>query len=110
MAKKNKKDHHLKKREDVWYFVAMVNGKRITKALSASITEARRIRDKYLKEISVYGDIQRSFQTEDKDVHQHMLQSKEFEMVGWGVNVHLWIYRAKFSSIQDARKALNLKH
>ncbi len=50
------------------------------------------------------------FQTDDKDVHQHMLQSKEFEMVGWGVNVHLWIYRAKFSSIQDARKALNLKH
>jgi len=60
MAKKNKKDHHLEERENVWYFVAMEKGKRIKKALSASITEARRIRDKYLKEISVYGDIQRS--------------------------------------------------
>jgi len=34
--------------------------KRIKKALSTSITEARTLRDRYLKEISVYGDIQRN--------------------------------------------------
>jgi len=60
MAKKNKKDHHLKKRGDVWYFEAMVNGKRIKKALSESITESRRLRDKYMKEITLFGNIQRN--------------------------------------------------
>jgi len=58
MAKKNKKNHHLKRRGDVWYFEAMVNGKRIKKALSGSITESRRLRDEYMKEISVHGGIQ----------------------------------------------------
>jgi integrase len=38
----------------------MVNGKRIKKALSESFTEARRLRDQYLMEIKVYGDIQRN--------------------------------------------------
>ncbi len=33
------KDHHLEKRGDVWYFVAMVGGKRIKKALSTSVTQ-----------------------------------------------------------------------
>ena len=59
MAKKNKKDHHLEKREDVWYFVAMVNGKRVKKALSRSITEARRLRDDYINEINLYGFIKK---------------------------------------------------
>jgi hypothetical protein len=59
MAKKNKKDHHLKKRGDVWYFEAMVRGKRIKKALSMSITEARRLRDDYINEISLNGFIKK---------------------------------------------------
>ena len=59
MAKKNKKDHHLKKRGDVWYFEAMVNGKRIKKALSMSITEARRLRDDFINEINLYGLIKK---------------------------------------------------
>jgi len=59
MAKKNKKDHNLEKREDVWYFVAMVNGKRIKKALSRSITEARTLRDDYINEINLYGFYQK---------------------------------------------------
>ncbi len=56
MAKK--KNHHLRKINEVWYFEKMVNGKRIKKALSGSVTEARRLRDQYLLEIRVYGEIQ----------------------------------------------------
>ena len=55
---KNKK-HHLEKRGDVWHFVAMVDGKRIKKALSTSITQARQLRDIHLKEINLYGDIRK---------------------------------------------------
>ena len=58
MAVKNK-NHHLIQRGEAWYFVTKVNGKRIRKALSQSITEARRIRDEYLREILLHGDIQR---------------------------------------------------
>ena len=97
MAKKNKKDHHLKKREDVWYFVTMVNGKRIKKALSASITEARRIRDKYLKEISVYGEIRRS---------EPVKETKFFGAVAqqW---VKIMIQKVKSSTLKDYRGAMN---
>ena len=58
MAVRNK-NHHLVQRGEAWYFVTKVNGKRIRKALSQSITEARRIRDEYLREILLHGDIQR---------------------------------------------------
>jgi len=52
------KNHNLFKRGDVWYFRMRKKGKWIKKALSTSVTEARRLRDKYLKENMVYGDIQ----------------------------------------------------
>jgi len=52
------KNHHLRKIKDIWYFESMFKGKRIKKALSESVTEARKLRDQYLKEILVYGDIQ----------------------------------------------------
>ena len=58
MAVKNK-NHHLIQRGEAWYFVTKVNGRRIRKALSQSITEARRIRDEYLREILLHGDIQK---------------------------------------------------
>ena len=54
-----KKNHHLEKRDKVWYFVAMVRDKRIKKALTTSVTEARKLRDEYLDEIRTNGDIQR---------------------------------------------------
>jgi hypothetical protein len=53
------KNHHLSKRGGVWYFEKMVNGKRRKMALYHSVTEARKLRDHYLKEIQLYGDIQR---------------------------------------------------
>ena len=56
MAKK--KNHHLRKIGNVWYFEKMAGGKRIKMALSESVTEARKLRDQYLLEITVYGEIQ----------------------------------------------------
>jgi len=55
-----KKNHHLRKIGDIWYFEKMVKGKRIKKGLSTSLADAIKIRDQYLKEILVYGDIQRN--------------------------------------------------
>jgi integrase len=53
------KNHNLFKRGGVWYFRKRVNGRWIKKALSGSVVEARRLRNEYLKEFIVYGDIQR---------------------------------------------------
>jgi integrase len=52
------KNHHLFKRGGVWYFRKKVNGRWIKKSLSTSVTEARRLRDEYLKQLYVHGDIQ----------------------------------------------------
>jgi len=59
------KNHHMVKRENTWYFVTKVNGRRIRKALSQSITEARRIRDEYIREIKLNGDIRGTRQADD---------------------------------------------
>jgi len=66
MAVKDK-DHHLIQRGDTWYLVTKANGKRIRKALSQSITEARRKRNEHLEEIRLYGDIQRPKQQASSD-------------------------------------------
>jgi hypothetical protein len=53
--------------------------------------------------ISVYR-----IQTDDPVLHQHLSQQKEFELVGWGINIPLWIYRAEFSSLDEAHKILSV--
>ncbi|MCE5262626.1 MAG: site-specific integrase [Deltaproteobacteria bacterium] len=58
------KNHHMILRGDTWYFVTKTNGRRIRKALSQSITEARRIRDEYLRDIKLHGDL-RTAKTND---------------------------------------------
>jgi len=45
-------------------------------------------------------------QTDDKAVHRYMSQCKEFKLVGQGVNVNLWVYRAEFHSLQKACQVL----
>jgi hypothetical protein len=45
------------------------------------------------------------FQTNEKSTHLYMAQREGFKLVGWGVNINLWIYRAEFSSIRDAEQA-----
>lgn len=56
MAVKNL-NHHLVLRGVTWHFVTTVNGKKIKKALSQSIAEARCLRDELLREVVVHGDI-----------------------------------------------------
>ena len=51
------KNHHLELRGITWYLITKVNGKKIKKALSQSITEARRLRDELLREVVLHGDI-----------------------------------------------------
>jgi len=53
------KNHHLVKRGDTWYFRKRIKGKWIKKRLSTSVTEARRLRDEWLKEIMLFGEIQK---------------------------------------------------
>jgi integrase len=59
------KNHNLFKRGGTWYFKKRVRDKRtrkdrwIKEALSTSLTEARRLRDPRLKELLVYGGVQK---------------------------------------------------
>jgi len=95
--KKNKKDHHLEKRNDVWYFVAMVNGKRIKKTLSRSITEARRLRDDYINEINLYGSIQKEEPVKETKLFGEVAQQ-------W---VKIMSQKVKSSTLKDYRGAMN---
>ena len=40
------------------------------------------------------------FQTQDKDVHLYLSRKEGFKLVGWGFNIDLWIYRAKYQSLR----------
>ena len=55
MAKMNK-NQNLEQRGGIWYFVAQKSGRRYHHTVSTSITEARRLRDQYLREIKLYGE------------------------------------------------------
>lgn len=97
MAKKNKKDHHLKKRGDVWYFETMVGGKRIKKALSMSITEARRLRDDYINEINLYGSIKKEEPVKETKLFGEVAQQ-------WA---EIMSQKVKSSTLKDYRGAMN---
>ena len=66
MAKQN--NRNLFKRGDTWYFRKKVRKRWRKMALSQSATEARRLRDQYLKEILLYGDIQKFHSDEGDDL------------------------------------------
>jgi integrase len=51
------RNHHLVKRDNVWYFRIRKGKQVIRKTLSTSITEARRLRDDLLREIGLNGDL-----------------------------------------------------
>ena len=91
------KNHHLEKRGKVWYLVAMANGKRIKKALSQSITEARRLRDEYLDEIRFNGDISRAQTDADGLLFGEVV-------VEWARRK---VKRVKYSSWRDYRSSMN---
>jgi integrase len=92
------KNHHLFKRGDTWYFRMQKNGKWIKKSLSTSVTEARRLRDEYLKEIMVYGDIQKPQVVQDEgllfgEVAKEWIEIKSREI--------------KSSTLRDYRSSMN---
>ena len=97
MAKKNKKNHHLKKRGDVWYFETMVGGKRIKKALSMSITEARRLRDDYINDIKLYGSIKKEESVKETKLFGEVAQQ-------WA---EIMSQKVKSSTLKDYRCAMN---
>ena len=91
------KNHHLRKRGDVWYFETMVNGRRIKKALSSSVTEARRIRDEYLREIAIHGDIRKKPEPKAEKVFGEVAQQ-------W---VKIMRKKVKTSTLTDYRRTMN---
>lgn len=91
------KNHHLEKRGDVWHLITMVRGKRIKKALSGSITDARRLRDKYLKEISILGDIQKNEPIKESKLFGEVAQQ-------WA---KIMSQKVKSSTLKDYRGAMN---
>ena len=95
MAKKN---HHLVRRGDAWYLIVMAGGRRLKKALSSSITEARRLRDEYLEQIRITGDIQKPEPAKSSplfgEVAQRWAKVKE--------------KKVKSSTLKDYRSAMNI--
>jgi integrase len=87
----------LEKRGDVHYFVAMNNGKRIKMALTKSLTQSRKLRDNYLKEILIYGDIQRNEASGKEKLFGEVAKQ-------W---VKLMPQKVKSSTLDDYRDAMN---
>ena len=50
-------NHHLVLRGVTWHFVTKINGKKVKRALSQSITKARELRDELLREVVLNGEI-----------------------------------------------------
>jgi hypothetical protein len=98
------KNHHLKKIGNSWYFEKMVNGKRLKRALSDSVTEARKLRDDYLRDIHLYGCIQGNTDSnEDAPLFGELAQR-------WA---KITEKRVKYSTYRGYRTAMNtfiLKH
>jgi integrase len=91
------RNHHLVLRGDTWYFVTKVNGKRIKKALSKSLTEARRLRDEYIREIKLHGGIPQSPSSQDGPLFGEVAAR-------WA---RVTEKRVKMSTMIDYRSAMN---
>jgi integrase len=91
------KNHNLTKRGNIWYLKVMAGGKRIKKALSPSITKSRELRDEYLEQIRVYGNILRPEPVREVklfgEVAQQWIKIKERQI--------------KSSTLRDYRGAMN---
>ena len=92
------KNHNLVKRGGVWYF-RMRKGKQvIRKTLSTSITEARRLRDDLLKDMSLYGDIRRPQAVEDAPLFGELVEK-------W---YRIRSKQIKASTMRDYRSCMNV--
>jgi integrase len=93
------KNHNLVKRGEVWYF-RMRKGKQvIRKALSTSITEARKLRNDLLKEMALYGDIRRSQPANDENPLFGELAEKWYRIRSRQI---------KASTMRDYRSCMNV--
>jgi hypothetical protein len=101
MASKNK-NHHLELRCEKWYFIAMIKGKRLIKPLSTSLATARKIRDRYLSEISLFGDIQGNNQT-SIPIYKNELVFGEVSQQ-W---IKIWGAKIKPTTLKDYKCSLN---
>jgi integrase len=95
MAKNQK--HNLVKRGEVWYFQKMVQGRWVKKALSTSLSEAKKQRDAILLEIQVNG----GYAKQEPRVEGHL----------FGVVARQWVKiketKVKSSTLKDYRGAMN---
>lgn len=96
------KNHHLELRRDKWYFVAMHNGKRIKKALSASVVEARSMRDKHLKEILLLGETSLNVNSKNSSMSKDILFGEV--AVEWALRAQ---EKVRKSVWKDYRRSMN---
>jgi hypothetical protein len=52
------------------------------------------------------GELIFRFQTDEPKVAEKMRRRKRFDLVAWGMNCKIWIFKAVFYSPQKARNAL----
>jgi hypothetical protein len=98
MTMAKNKDHNLVQRGDTWYLQKVVNGRRLKKALSKSVTEARRLRDQFLQEIAQHGRI-----VDKADTAPHQVLFGEVAQ-SWA---KITPKRVKKCTFRDYRSAMN---
>lgn len=107
MAKNEK--HNLKKRGNVWYFIATKNGKRYHEALSSSLREAKKIGDDYLYELKQLGCLTKEYPTENLALLT--------DDILFGEVAKMWVKKQearvkkddlKASSLRDYKSSMNL--
>jgi integrase len=100
MSMAKNRNHHLRKIGDTWYFERMTNGERIKKALSTSLAAAKTLRDQYLQEILIHGNILRQKPAEE----ERGPLFGEFAQTWSGLKQK----EVKESTMRDYRSAMNL--
>lgn len=92
------KNHHMILRGNTWYLVTKIDGRRIRKALSQSVTEARQLRDEHLRDIKLHGDIETTRQS-DRPAPLFGEMSQEW--------VSIISKEIKISTLSDYRYSMN---
>jgi integrase len=107
MAKNEK--HNLRKRGNVWYFIATKNGRRYNEALLSNLRDAKKMRDTYLYELRQFG-----YLLKDNSV-DHPLPSEDEMLFGEVAQLWVEIQEArvkkgdlKKSSLDDYKSSMNL--
>lgn len=104
---KNEK-HHLKKRGDVWYFIATKNGKRYHEALSSNFREAKKIRNKYLLELKQVGYLAKDSPVDNSELSANDLLFGEVAKIWVEIQeARLKKDDIKSSTLRDYRSSMN---